>query len=67
MAIVRNGDDIGFFALKPARFAFWRALQRGRTFEGAASHALGRDPHFDLVSEIMTLFRQRLVIAISPH
>lgn len=67
IAIVRHGEDIGFFALKPARFTFWRTLQRGRTFEAAASHALARDPHFDLANEVMTLFRQRLVIAISPH
>jgi hypothetical protein len=67
IAIIRHGDDIGFFTLKPARFAFWRALHRGRSFEVAASHALARDPHFDLANEVMTLFRQRLVTAISPH
>jgi hypothetical protein len=66
LAIMRHGDDIGFFELKPARFAFWRALQRGKTFDAAAARALARDPHIDLVNETLALFRQGLVTAISP-
>ncbi len=65
VAIMRHGDDIGFFELTPSRFALWRALQRGETFDAAAARALARDPQFDLVKEIIALFRQGLVIAIS--
>jgi hypothetical protein len=65
-AIIRHGDDIGFFELTPSRFALWRALQSGKTFDAAAGRALAREPQFDLVKEIMALFRQGLVIAISP-
>jgi hypothetical protein len=65
LAIMRHGDDIGFFELKPARFAFWRALQRGKTFDVAAARALARDPHIDLVNETLALFNQGFVTAIS--
>jgi hypothetical protein len=66
LAIMRHGDDVGFFELKSARFAFWRALQRGQAFDAAATRALARDPHIDLVNEILALFSQGLVTALSP-
>jgi hypothetical protein len=66
VAILRHGDDIGFFDVKPARYAFWHALQRGQTFNAAATRAFARDPQFNFVNEVLTLFRQGLVTAISP-
>ncbi len=62
---MRHGDDIGFFEVKPVRFAFWRALQRGKTFNVAAAQALTRDPRIDLVNETLALFSHGLVTALS--
>jgi hypothetical protein len=67
LAVLRHEDDIGFFELRPARFAFWHALQRGQNFETAAFRALLRDPQFDLVNEVLALFRAGLVTAIQHH
>jgi hypothetical protein len=62
-AIFRNGDHVRFFELSSARFAFWRSIARGSQLEGAAARALARDPMFDLVAEILALFRAGLVVA----
>jgi hypothetical protein len=61
LAVLRHDDDIRFFELDPARFAFWRSLARQRPIEVAAARALARDPRFNLVDEILFLFRNRLV------
>ena len=66
IAVIRHDDDIRFFELGPARFAFWRDLARGRSFEEAASRALARDARFSLAEEIVFLFRNQLVTGIIP-
>jgi hypothetical protein len=62
-AVVRAGDNIRFIDLSPARYVFWRMVNRGAELDYAAARALARDPMFDLVHEIFTLFRANLVIA----
>lgn len=62
-AVVRAGDSIRFLDLSSARYAFWRMISRGSDLDYAAARALARDPMFDLVHEILTLFRANLVIA----
>jgi hypothetical protein len=64
IAAVRHDDDIRFFELAPARFAFWRSLARRRSIEEAAARALARDAHFNLTDEIVFLFRNRLVTGL---
>jgi hypothetical protein len=64
VAISRHDDDIQCLELDVARFAFWRALARGRSIEEAARRALLRDRLFDLVRETMLLFRSGLVTGI---
>jgi hypothetical protein len=66
-AIFRNGDNIRFVELSASRFAFWRSLARGEQLECAAARALARDPMFDLVKEILALFRAGLVAAGDSH
>ncbi len=66
LAVVRHDDDLRFFELDAARFAFWRGLARHHSIERAASLALARDPLFDLVNEIVFLFRNRLVTGSDP-
>ncbi|MGH6874080.1 MAG: DUF2063 domain-containing protein, partial [Aestuariivirgaceae bacterium] len=61
-AIVRRGDRIRFIELSSARFGFWRSIARGMQLEHAAARALARDPMFDLVNELMVLFRAGLVV-----
>lgn len=61
LAICRNGEDIQFIEMEPARFAFWRTLARGQSIENAARRALARDRLFDLVRETILLFRSNLV------
>jgi hypothetical protein len=61
IAVVRHDDDIRFFELTPARFAFWRSLTQGRGIEAAAARALARDARFNLADEIVFLLRNRLV------
>jgi hypothetical protein len=62
-AIFRAGDRIRFIELSSARFGFWHSIARGAQLEYAAARALARDPMFDLVNEILTLFRTGLVVA----
>jgi hypothetical protein len=62
-AVVRAGDSIRFMDLSSARYVFWRMISRGAELDYAAARALARDPMFDLVHEILTLFRADLVIA----
>lgn len=64
VAVVRHDDDIRFFELGSARFAFWRSLARRRSLAKATAHALARDPFFSLVDEIVFLLRNRLVAGI---
>ena len=63
-AIFRSGDRVRFAELSSSRFAFWRSLARRKQLECAAARALARDPMFDLVDEILALFRAGLVIAV---
>ncbi len=65
VAISRQGDDLQFIELDPARFVFWRTLTKGQPLEAAAQRALARDPLFDLVRETIILFRSKLVTGIS--
>jgi len=64
-ALVRAGDRLRFIDLSSARYIFWRTISGGAALDCAAARAFGRDPMFDLVHEILTLFRAQLVIAIS--
>jgi hypothetical protein len=61
IAVLRHDDDIRFFELTPARFAFWRSLAQRRDIEAAAARALAREPSFNLTEEILLLLRNRLV------
>jgi hypothetical protein len=61
IAVVRHDDDIRFFELSSARFAFWRSLAQRRGIEAAATRALARDAGFNLTDEILFLLRNRLV------
>jgi hypothetical protein len=63
-AVLRAGDNIRFIELSSARCIFWRSLHRGAQLDRATARALARDPMFNLVEEILTLFRTNLVIAI---
>lgn len=67
IAVMRRGEDLQFLPLEPSRFAFWRSLSRGLTLEQATVRALARDPLFDLVSEMLLMFRMRLVTGFSPQ
>lgn len=63
-AISRRGEDIQLLELEASRFAFWRTLARGLPIETAAQRALARDPLFDLVHEMVSLFRSQLVTGV---
>lgn len=65
-AVQRVGENIRFMELSSARYIFWRSLRRGAQLDYATARALARDPMFNLVDEILTLFRANLVIAIDP-
>jgi len=62
-AVLRAGDRICFMDLSSARYVFWRSIARGDQLDYAAGRALARDPKFNLVDEILTLFRADLVIS----
>jgi hypothetical protein len=64
IAVFRNGDRIRVVELSSSLFAFWRSLARREQLERAAARALARDPMFDLVKEILALFRAGLVISL---
>jgi hypothetical protein len=66
IAVIRHDDDIRFFELTPARFAFWRSLARRCGIEAAAARALARDASFNLTDEILFLLRNRLVAGAAP-
>jgi hypothetical protein len=63
IAVFRNSDRIRLVELSSPRFAFWRSLARFGQFEYAAARALARDPIYDLLEEILALFRAGLVVA----
>jgi hypothetical protein len=65
VAVYRSAGRIRFLELAPARFVFWRELAKGSPLEHAVSRALRRDPLFDLVDELVLLFRSGLVTGIS--
>jgi hypothetical protein len=67
IAVMRHGEDLQFLPLEPSRFGFWRSLSRGLTLDQATARALARDPLFDLVSEMLLLFRMKLVTGFSPQ
>ena len=62
-AVMRAGDHIRFIDLNSARYVFWRMISCGTALDYAAARAFARDPMFDLVHEILALFRANLVIA----
>jgi hypothetical protein len=63
LGVFRSGDRVRVHELPPARFAFWRSIVRGAALDHAAARGLARDPMFDVVDEILTLFRSGLVVA----
>jgi hypothetical protein len=63
-AVMRCGDSIRFIELSSATYVFWWSISRGARLDYAAARALARDPMFNLVEEILKLFRADLVIAI---
>jgi hypothetical protein len=67
VAVCRQDAGVRFFELEPARFTFWRSLASGRSLEAAAQGALLREPLFDLLTEIIFLFRQNLVTKIQTN
>lgn len=66
IAVLRHDDDVRFFVMGAARFAFWRSLAGHRTLEEAATRALAWDAQFNLADEIVFLFRNRLVAGLIP-
>jgi hypothetical protein len=64
VCLVRVGDSIRTFEPPPARFAFWRAIARGAALDRAVARALARDPSFDLINELLTLFGAGLVTGV---
>jgi hypothetical protein len=67
LAVRRRGDAVRIIELSPARFAFWRALEKGSPLERAAASAYAREASFDLVRELGGLFGAGLVIGILPE
>jgi hypothetical protein len=64
VGLVRAGDSIRIFEPPPARFAFWRAIARGAPLDRAVARALARDPSFDPIKELFTLFGAGLVTGV---
>jgi len=67
VAVYRSGGRIRFLELGSARFALWRELAKGGSLERAVARALTRDPSFDLVDELVLLFRSGLVTGLSTE
>jgi len=67
LAVRRRGDVVRIIELSAARYAFWRALEKGMPLERAAASAYAREASFDLVQEIGGLFGAGLVIGILPE
>ena len=67
VAVYRSGGRIRFLELGSARFAFWRELAKSGSLELAVARALTRDPLFDLVDELVLLFRSGLVTGLSTE
>jgi hypothetical protein len=66
LAVRRRADAVRIIELSSARFAFWRALEKGMPLESAAASAYARDASFDLVHELGDLFGAGLVTGILP-
>jgi hypothetical protein len=66
VALYRRGDKVRAVELKPARFVFWRSLERGSDLDHAAMRALARDSRFNLVGELQALLAEGLVTDICP-
>ncbi|HEX6218255.1 MAG TPA: DNA-binding domain-containing protein [Sphingomicrobium sp.] len=66
LQVRRRGDSVAIAPLTAAAFTFRRALAAGRPLETAANRALGRDHLFDLLAEVISLFRDGLVIDTRP-
>jgi hypothetical protein len=67
IAVLRSGDKVRLFDLPSARFVFWRSLANAASLDAAATRAIARDPHFDLVGEIFMLFRAGLVTTVQSE
>jgi Putative DNA-binding domain len=63
-SVSRMGQSVHVNELSSADFAFRRALSLGGTIEAAVRRALRRDPMFDLVVALVTLFREGLVVGL---
>lgn len=63
-AVMCSGENVRFMDLSSARYVFWRSIGVGSEIDHAAARGLARDPQFNLVHEILTLFGAGLVIAI---
>jgi hypothetical protein len=64
-AIARRGESLQIFELDSARFVFWRMLSQGHCIQTASHRALLREPLFDIVHEVLLLFRIGLVTGVS--
>lgn len=63
-AICRDGADLQFVRLDPARFVFWRKIAARSPVDSAMIRALARDALFDPVTETLSLFRAGLVVSV---
>jgi hypothetical protein len=63
-AICREGADLQFVRLDPARFVFWRKIAARSPVDSAMIRALARDALFDAVTETLSLFRAGLVVSV---
>ncbi|HEY7748389.1 MAG TPA: DNA-binding domain-containing protein [Aestuariivirgaceae bacterium] len=64
IAVLRSGDKVRLFDLPSARFVFWRSIAKGAPLDHATMRAIARDPQFDLVGEIVMLFRAGFVTGV---
>lgn len=64
VAVMRNGEDIQFIPLSKQRYIFWRMLRKGASLERATERAYARDPFFDILAELLLLFRSGLVTGL---
>jgi hypothetical protein len=67
LAVYRAGGRLRLLEVSAPRFAFWRQLVGGASLETALSRAMARDATFDLVAELVVLFRAGLVTGISTE
>jgi hypothetical protein len=67
VGIYRKNGRAKFLELSSARFVFWREVAKGSSLERAVTRAMLRGPFFDLVDELVVLFRSGLVTGVSTE